>query len=362
LDCLNRGDILRALSYFIVSLFIVGCATQQNQTSASDATKTGWQHRRQPADTPSDPFFYAQQSQFWTFLKVPKAILLQQYGPSINAMGFELASFEDPNFGYVIVKPMVFTAEFGHQTSDIPGMSFSTEVELTALVYPKGGRVNPPSTFQDFLLGRNPPGSSLGQLRLDVLCDSEIAVAAGRAKYHEHKFTASFVYDYSTFDPSVQPPADIGMDISAYVFHDAPKPEQLIFELKLKVPGQGTPSLFGSKNLPEILYASNPPEPTAGASQMPVTGNRVYPTRITAYTGSQVKDFALAVGNAPMGRPYVPVPFPPFDNGGIAVPGSENFPSEVVTRMKAIVMAQPVGILVMENHPVEIENGPFNVK
>ena len=56
-------------------------------------------------------------------------------------------------------------------------------------------------SFSDFLRGSH--ANAVGQYRLDVLCDNEVAVAAGRKNFGEHKYLGSFEYNYPTANQNV---------------------------------------------------------------------------------------------------------------------------------------------------------------
>ena len=203
-----------------------------------------------------DDFFYSQQTSLWIFVQVPHATILAQVGDTLQRLGFELASFENSDKGVVILKPMVFAGEFGSQTADIPGVSVSTEIEFTVLVRPKN-KTALQGNLADFISG-NHPDSNIGQLRLDVLCDNEVAVAAGRAKFGEHKFLGSFEYNYPTPNSSVGAEQPFSMDMTASTYQGAGQADRKLFRLQADLTGlKGT----RVRPAPELLFSAFPPEP-----------------------------------------------------------------------------------------------------
>ncbi|MEI6399312.1 MAG: hypothetical protein WCO71_11125, partial [Pseudomonadota bacterium] len=298
-------------------------------------------------------FFYAQQTQLWIFFKVPKSVIYQEVGENLDNLGFDLASFEDDDVGYVALKPMVFMAEFGSQTAAIPGTSASTEVEFTVLVRPKGERQTQRITFSDYLNGRA-TSAKIGQLRLDVLCDGDVAVAAGRAKFGEHKFLGSFEYSYPTPNQVVGNPKPFSLDMTAYTFNGAGLASKKMFRIQASLQDARPTSATFS---PELLFSAFPPEPQAGITQQSVGEYRYFDSRnFSAFSANRTK-FKLTYGDAEGATALKPVQ--PFGDGQ-PIPGSESWPKDMVSQMKAIIGdRQPAGFLLYLTPPAEYETNPF---
>jgi hypothetical protein len=307
--------------------------------------------------TQAEDFFYAQQTSLWVFFKAPKEIIRKQIGETLDKLGFEIVTFEDPNMGYVIVKPMVFMAEFGYQDATIPGTSASTEVEFTVLVQPKKNPNKQLGTFDDFISGRT-KGSSVGQLRIDVLCDHEIAVAAGRKNFGEHKFLGSFTYSYTTPNNQVGKTQPFTMDMTAYTWKGAGIPERKMFQIKAKLDGLKPAA---SQFSPELLYSAFPPEPQIGVTQKAVGEYRFYNNSHfrTYATFSTAGSVELSFGDVKGAEPLKPAP--PFGDNK-PIPGSEVWPQEMVEKMKELVSPEnAVGFLLFKSPSAEYEIRPFEI-
>jgi hypothetical protein len=304
-----------------------------------------------------EDFFYAQQTSLWIFYKVPKDVIRRQIGGALDSLGFEIASFEDQNSGYLVLKPMVFMAEFGFQTATIPGTSASTEIEFTVLVYPKNGKPSSKGSFDDFLRGKINQ-STIGQLRLDVLCDHEIAVSAGRKNFGEHKFLGSFEYNYPTPNQNIGGPKSFGMNMTASTWQGAGKPERKMFQLKVDLNGL-TPT--SSQFSPELLFSSFPPEPQSGIRQQAIGEYRYYNnSHFQAYAAAMTESkVELSYGEAQGAEPLKPAA--PFGDGK-AIPESENWPKEMVERIKNTLSEGSVaGYLLFRSPPAEYETKPFEI-
>jgi hypothetical protein len=107
--------------------------------------------------------------------------------------------------------------------------SMTNEVELNVVAYPKqlADRV-PQLTLAQFLAGADET-KLYGNYRVNVPCDSQVAVNAGSQKYGENKFLASFTYQV----PDLNDPTINGWWIRCYGVTPAPaKQEPYIFDLK----------------------------------------------------------------------------------------------------------------------------------
>ena len=304
-----------------------------------------------------EDFFYAQQTSLWIFFKVPKYIIRKQIGSTLDKLGFEVARFEDASVGYVIVKPMVFMAEFGYQDALVPGTSASTEVELTVLVQPKNNPSKQIAVFDDFLTGRV-KYSGIGQLRIDVLCDHEIAVAAGRKNFGEHKFLGSFAYSYPTPNNQLGTTQAFSLDMTAYTWKGSGQSERKMFQIQAKLKGlKPTTSQFS----PELLYSAFPPEPEIGITQKAVGEYRYYDNSHFRAYSSLPADSSVEISFGDTGGAEPLKPAPPFGDGK-AIHGSEKWPKEMVERMKALIVPEDAaGFLLFKSPAAEYEIRPFEI-
>ncbi len=333
--------------YFSKLALVVLVATSGYQAAADIPT-----HKQQPED-----FFYAQQTSLWIFYKVPKDLVEKEIGSTIDRLNLELVNFKnDKDFAYLILKPMVFMAEFGSQTATIPGTSASTEVEFTVLVQPKTKNPEEAPTFRQFLTGSK-KSKSIGQLRLDVLCDGEVAVAAGRKNFGEHKFLGSFEYEYTSPNNQVGKTSPFSMSMTAYTWKGAAVEERKMFQVKADVKNL---QALNTKFSPEVLYSSFPPEPQGDAKQTTVGEFRHYDnSNFKAYmadTSNAELSFGLAKGAEQL------KPVAPFGDG-LAIAGSENWPLDMVERMKATIAQSKVAAYLLYRSPsAEYESKPFEIK
>ena len=251
---------------------------------------------------------------------------------------------------------MVFTGEFGFQSATIPGTSASTEVEFTVLVYPKSKSTPRAAKFEDYLLGKTAPGT-VGQLRLDVLCDDDVAVSAGRVKFGEHKFLGSFEYNYPTANANVGSAKPFSLDMTASTFQGAGVASHQIFRIRANLAGL---SPLRSGFAPELLYSAFPPEPQEGVIQKAVGEHRHYGFALQAFLPTaNHPGVELNFGDAQGAQALKPVA--PYGDG-VAIPGSENWPSQMRDRMKGLLTDSPVaGYLLFQPRPVEYETKPFEL-
>jgi len=337
---------MKSIKYFAFGMALLTALTSEAAQKSQLPT-----HKTQAED-----FFYAQQTSLWVFFKASKENLRKQLGDTLDKLGFEIATFEDPNLGYVIIKPMVFMAEFGFQDATIQGTSASTEVELTVLVQPKKNPTKQMGTFEDFISGRT-KDSSIGQLRIDVLCDHEVAVAAGRKNFGEHKFLGSFTYSYTTPNNQVGATQPFNMEMTAYTWKGAGQLDKKMFQIKAKLDGlKSTNSQFS----PELLYSAFPPEPQVGVTQKAVGEYRFYNnSHFRSYATAAASSVEISFGNANGAEPLAPVP--PFGDNK-PIPGSEVWPQEMVARMKELISPENVvGFLLFKSPSAEYEIQPFEI-
>ncbi len=249
--------------------------------------------------TSAEDFFYAQQTCLWIVFAVPfpllDSVLTKRFRDA--QLPFQLARFADtPGVGYVFLKPMFFTAEYGRQQSQRsqPGFSFTNDLELCVLVTPLNSRSDPrlqgprgtalsesvPLTFREWLLSPalNP---AIGQFRLGVLSDNAIAVEKGRANFGEHKFFASFVYDYATPNNLLEP-TPFFLTLSVYSWQQENNPESLICRLAVDLAqSEVKPTLAVWSS--EVLFSARPPEPP---HQQALVSYRFYNQPLIVYTSS----------------------------------------------------------------------------
>lgn len=120
--------------------------------------------------------------------------------------------------------------------------SYVDEVEFNVVVFPtfRAG-TEPQLTVQQYLNGED-QSKTYGNYRINVPCDSPVAVQAGSQKYGEVKFVASFNFAVPDVnDPSVQT-----WWIRCYATPSAPKSQlPFIFDLQVNttVPGAPTPGI-----------------------------------------------------------------------------------------------------------------------
>jgi hypothetical protein len=299
-----------------------------------------------------EDFFYAQQTCFWTFFRTPLAAIQGSVGPLLEGLALTPVAFETSDYGYVVLKAMAFTGEFGRQTADIPGLGPSSEIELCLLVRPAGAGGDA-GNFADFLRGKRRP-AGVGQLRLDVVCDDEIAVSAGRTKFGEHKYLGSFELDYPTANAVTGSMPAFSMTVAVSTFHGAGKAESLIVKFRADTAGlTAEPAAFS----PELLYAAFPPEPAAGQKQQAIREQRLYNAPFKAFLGKT--GFSMELGAA--GGAAALSPKAPFGDGK-AIAGSETWPGQLRDRLKALTAADAVaGYLLFQPAPVEYETKPIPV-
>lgn len=263
-------------------------------------------------------FFYAQQTCLWIFFAVPLTVLdehLQSQSTSnISALGFAPAVFaNDATVGYVVLKPMFFTAQYGKQRSGEPGFSFTSDLELAVLVALEP-RQQVTGTFSTFL--RDPARSApkVGQYRLGVISDNKIAVDKGRANFGEHKFMGKFLYDYATPNntstrrsmtkaptlvdtlendmPSfnrVPNAIEFYLDLHVFTWQkpiERPSDERnLICSLTVDLAQgsrQARPELFNWST--ELLYSTMPPElPQGNRDSAQIHQTQIHQTRLAGY-------------------------------------------------------------------------------
>jgi len=299
-------------------------------------------------------FFYAHQNAAWIIYEVPVSTISKVLGEKLSHLKLEPVTFNDPEVGYILVKPMVFMAQFGLQTKDVPGTSSTTEVETTVLVKPKGS-TQAIKSLNEFINGDHKQ-NEIGQYRVDVLADHEIAVAAGRKNFGEHKFLGSFEYDFTTPNNSLGFSQRFEMNMTAYTWQNASKKESKMFKIKMVLEHEESKANFS----PETIYSSFPPEPVENTQTL--GGYRYYQNknfsvfRINQYDNRVHIEFGEAAGGSPL------KPVPPFGNAK-PIAGSEHWPVQMVNTMEALLRnADPKAVIRYKTKPAEFETKPFEVK
>ncbi len=339
------GDMKRNLTLVALGLWGLTCLTSYSETRPTPFPT----FKKQDTD-----FFYSQQTSFWIFLSVPKSILQKVVGDTLAALGLEIATFENSDTGYVILKPMAFSSEFGKQSkSQGAGLSTSTEIELTTLVWPKSKGRPSPETFESFVHGKN-KNSSVGQLRLDVLCDNEVAVAAGRLFFGEHKYLGTFDYEYPTPNNLQGSAKPFFLNMTAYNWNQLGIEEGMLFKIQTKPQKNFVESVFS----PELLYSAFPPEPSEKERQKAVGEFRQYNGHFKYFEADE-DSLKIAFGEARGAAPLQPVA--PGD--GKLIPGSETWPVTLRDRLETFYShGKVMGFLLFQPEAVEYETKPFFIE
>ena len=317
------------------------------------------------AKTNAGDFFYAQQTSLWAFFKIPRDVVLRELGDLIKHQGFEIAAFGDGRDAYVILKPMVFAADFGTQSAAVSGPSYSTEVEFTVLVHPLGQAQIPSGSFNDFLAGNasgNVKNKNVGQFRVAVICDNEVAVAAGRTNFGEHKFLSSFEYDYTTPNQNVKQTPPFKFDISAFTWQGAGQENRKMFHLLMDLKDLQSPQGQKPTFSPELVYTAFPPEPLVGSPARSVGQHRTYHSEFlqVVFDPEARATFNLSFGEAQGAVALTPVA--PFGDGR-AIPNSGSWPREMVSQLVSLLSSRkPAAFLVYQTPPAEFETQPFNLR
>jgi hypothetical protein len=179
--------------------------------------------------TPLGNFNYGSLQSLMVFFSVPVNVVK----PLLSGTGLEPGVFD----GNALVN-LNFEryAGFGSNYS-----SFVDEVEFNAVVFPKRrAGTEPALTVAQYLTGCD-QSKTYGNYRINVPCDSAVAVQAGSSKYGEVKFVASFTFAV----PDVNDPTVLTWWIRCYATPAAPKSQlPYIFDLKVNtntgsMPGPG---------------------------------------------------------------------------------------------------------------------------
>jgi hypothetical protein len=178
--------------------------------SAGDPATQGNPGGELPPESPemAYPFFYGS-------LNVCEALYLvpaERLRPYLKDSGLELYVFEKGQ-GCVGFNFQMYTSQFAN------GMGTTMEIELNIVAYPAERAAQVPRiSFVDFVLGLEQT-KLLGNHRVWVPCDDQVAIDAGVQKFGEPKFKTQFIPDLVTLnspqtrqwsfvccDPSFPPP------------------------------------------------------------------------------------------------------------------------------------------------------------
>lgn len=191
--------------------------------------------------TPLGNFNYASLQSLMVFFSVPAKVV----APLLKGTGLEPGIFD----GQALVN-LNFEryAGFGSNYS-----SYVDEVEFNVVAFPRFRAGTEPSlTVQQYLNGQD-QSKTYGNFRVNVPCDSPVAVQAGSEKYGEIKFVASF--DFAV--PDVNDPTVQSWWIRCYATPTAPKSKlPFIFDLQVNTTVPGTPAQGISPFSPVPAYAN----------------------------------------------------------------------------------------------------------
>jgi len=144
------------------------------------------------------PFYYSSLTNIDVFYLVP----IERARKFLNDPALEVADFH--GFAIVSYNFQLYTGQFSAGV-DTPvdkwptsGASITQELELCIVVHPKWGK--PEVSFEQFVLG-DEQTKILGNHRVFVPCDSDIAIAAGKTLFGEPKFKTTFKMNLPSLNP-----------------------------------------------------------------------------------------------------------------------------------------------------------------
>jgi hypothetical protein len=131
------------------------------------------------------------------------------------------------------------------------------EVEFNAVVFPKYKAGQEPAlTVAQYLSGFD-QSKTYGNYRINVPCDSAVAVQAGSQKYGEVKFVASFDFNVPDVNDASATSNVTAWWIRCYATPKAPKSQlPYIFDLKVNTNTPGVPAPLVSAFSPVPAYAN----------------------------------------------------------------------------------------------------------
>jgi hypothetical protein len=190
---------------------------------------------------PLGNFNYASLQSLMVFFSVPAAAVR----PLLKGTGLEPGIFD----GKALVN-LNFEryAGFGSSYS-----SYVDEVEFNVVAFPRfRAGTEPQLTVQQYLTGDD-QSKTYGNFRVNVPCDSAVAVQAGSRNYGEIKFVASFSFSV----PDVNDPGVQSWWIRCYATPKAPGSQlPYIFDLKVNTNTPGAPAPSISAFSPVPAYAN----------------------------------------------------------------------------------------------------------
>jgi hypothetical protein len=191
--------------------------------------------------TPLGIFNYGSLQSMMVFFSVPVSVVR----PLLAGTGLEPGVFD----GKALVN-LNFEryASFGSTYSSVVN-----EVEFNAVVFPtyKAGQ-EPSLSVAQYLSGFD-QSKTYGNYRINVPCDSAVAVQAGSQKYGEVKFVASFNFAV----PDVNDAGVTTWWVRCYTTPAAPKTQlPYIFDLKVNTNAAGVPGPLVSSFSPVPAYAN----------------------------------------------------------------------------------------------------------
>ena len=191
--------------------------------------------------TPLGIFNYGSLQSMMVFFSVPASAVR----PLLAGTGLEPGIFD----GNALVN-LNFEryASFGSSYSSVVD-----EVEFNAVVFPKYKAGQEPSLSVAQYLSGFDQSKTYGNYRINVPCDSAVAVQAGSQKYGEVKFVASFTFAV----PDVNDPGVSTWWIRCYATPTPPKTQlPYIFDLKVNTNAAGVPAPLVSAFSPVPAYAN----------------------------------------------------------------------------------------------------------
>ncbi len=186
-------------------------------------------------------FNYGSLQSLMVFFSVP----LERVRPLLKGTGLEPGVFD----GHALVN-LNFERYSGFGASY---SSYINEVEFNAVVFPSFREGTEPKLTVAQYLNGDDQSKTYGNYRINVPCDSAVAVKAGSEKYGEVKFVASF--DFTV--PSINDPSVKTWWIRCYPTPEAPKSQiPYIFDLKVDPTLDKFPASTYSPFSPVPAYAN----------------------------------------------------------------------------------------------------------
>ena len=287
---------------------------------------------KRPQQTlPLGNFNYASLQSLMVFWSVPAAAVR----PFLKGTGLEPGIFD----GKALVSMNAERYASVGSTYD----AMTNEVEFNVVAFPrfKAG-TEPALTVQQYLNGAD-QSKAYGNFRINVPCDSPVAVQAGSQKYGEIKFVASFTWAV----PDVNDPGVLSWWIRCYANPTQAPKSQLpyIFDLKVNTNAAGMPAPSFSAFSPVPAYANL----VVKKGDPAFKGKNVAPGKHMVTSARVIfglfKSWIPAASAPPAGPATLPA-------GAVAVQvGSAKSP--MTKQLQAVFGAnpKPVGILLYESQP-----------